>query len=213
MSGKQEYLEETYYCDYIHPVIQDISKQFNTSKNIALDIFIHVRDKYALCSGETKAKASETAKNGYGTCWNKVLVILALLRSHSIPCRMIKHPLKRDFLKPLLGYDYIFLNNPYNHFFIQIYTNGKWIYTDTSLDSKAYEKLYKPLNVPWTIDWDGESDHIIHTNKSLGDFEVIEEIDKEIHNNASNRPTPSFMIPFSNRKYWKKTGWDEVFGK
>jgi hypothetical protein len=213
-NNKDINLQETYYCDFNNPIIQNISKHILESKHhTVIRIFNFVRDNYPLCADVVKVKASETAEKGYGACWNKALVMTALLRNSSIPSRMVKHPLKREFLEPLMGDDVQFLNNPFYHCFVQVLIEGKWIFADPSLDSKSYEVLYRPLNVKWNITWDGKTDHIIHNDKILGPIEIIDDIDNSFNSGLGNNSTPEFLIPLLNRKYWEKTGWDKEMNK
>jgi transglutaminase-like putative cysteine protease len=211
MMHNNPYLQETYYCDYSNLMIQKTAQQFiDLNEDVAVEIFNFVRDGYPICADEISEKASKTMQKGYGACWNKALVLIALLRYCSIQCRMVKHPLKKEFLKPLLGNNIFFLNNPYYHFFVQIYMNKKWISVDPSLDSKTYNVLYQPLNVPWNIDWDGKNDHIIHKDKIAGPIEIIYDIDGEFNNCIGNKSTQRLFISFLNSILWKKTGWHNL---
>ncbi len=204
----QAYLKETYYCDYNNPIFQDVPiKPSKSTRDTAIDVFHFVRDNFPLSADTVKVSASETMKKGYGACWNKALLMVALLRKYSIPGRIVKHPLKKEFLKPLIGNDVLFLNNPYYHCFVQVLVDGNWVLADPSLDAVSYEKLYRPLHVKWNINWDGKTDHKIHVDKILGQVEIINDIDASFNSGLGNRSTPGFLIPVFNKKYWKKTGW------
>ena len=112
----QSYLKETYFCDFNHPIFKNISiNKTNSTSATAIEIFNYVRDNLPLCSDLVKVKASETMNKRYGACWNKALLMVAILRKYSIPGRIVKHPLKKDFLKPIIGNDSIFVNNPFYH--------------------------------------------------------------------------------------------------
>ncbi len=183
-----------------------------THSNV-ITLFEFVRDNYPLCSDGVKVKASETAKKGYGACWNKALLLIALLRNSFILSRLVKIPLKREFLQPLIGDDVQFLNNPFYHCFVQILIDDRWVFADPSLDSISFDVLYRPLNVEWNITWDGQTDHIIHTDKILGPIELIENIDNLFNSGLGNHLTPESLIPIMNKKYWEKTGWDKEMKK
>lgn len=204
------YLQETYYCDYNHRIIQKTAQLFADVDDAAVEIFTFVRDSYPICADDLNIKASKTMEQGYGACWNKALVMTALLRCCLIESRMVKHPLKKEFLKPLLGNNIFFLNDPYYHFFVQIHMNKRWISVDPSLDSKTYSVLYKPLNVPWNIEWDGKNDHFIHTDQIVGPISVIYDIDGEFNNYTGKKSTQRLFISFLNTVYWKKTGWYDL---
>ncbi|MCU0848729.1 MAG: transglutaminase family protein [Spirochaetes bacterium] len=208
------FLNETYYCDFNNPVFENLP--INLSKSIsstAVEIFNFVRDSLPLCADAIKVKASETMRKKYGACWNKALLLAAISRKYSIPGRIVKRPLNKNFLKPLLGNDVFFINNPYYHYFVQMLIDGQWTYADPSLDSKSFDALYRPLNVAWGIKWDGKSDHIIHNENILGPIEVIDDIDQAFNSGLGNRSTPGYLINILNKKYWKKTGWDKVLIK
>lgn len=210
----QQYLQETTYCDCNDPLIKKTAERFMHGGNSpAVGIFSFVRDSYPLCADAVKVKASETAKKGYGACWNKALVMIALLRSCGVPSRMVMRPLDKEFLRPLLGGDVLLLNNPYYHCYVQVLAHGAWISADPSLDTRTFEALYRPAGVAWSIEWDGREDHVIHDDKSMGPMAVVDDIDRAIGTGFGNRPTPGFIMPMLNRKYWKKTGWYEYMKK
>ncbi len=212
--NNQMYLKETYYCNFNHPFFEKLQINHSKSKSsTAVEIFNFVRDTLPLCGDAVKVKASETMIKQYGACWNKALLLVALCRKYSIPSRIVKHPLNKHFLKPLLGNDVLFINNPYYHCFVQMHIDGKWIYADPSLDNKTFESLYRPLNVTWGIKWDGKSDHIIYNENILGPIEIIEDIDQTFNSGLGNKSNPRFIINILNKKYWKKTGWDKVLIK
>ncbi len=209
-NSENQNLQETYYCDFHNPILQNLSKKILESKNNkAIKLFEIVRDNYPLCVDGVKVRASETAEKGYGACWNKALLLIALLRNSLIPSRMVKIPLKREFLEPLIGDDFQFLNNPFYHCFVQVLIDDRWVFADPSLDSKSFDVLYRPLNVEWDISWDGQTDHIIHKENILGPIEIIEDIDQSFNSGLGNQVTPESVIPGLNKKCWEKTGWDK----
>ncbi|HNR90539.1 MAG TPA: transglutaminase family protein [Spirochaetota bacterium] len=209
--GDAVWMSETYYCDYRNAVFACVAVPHGeTPRETAMALFEYVRDTMPLSADSLGVTASETLEKGYGACWNKALVLVALLRKHSIPGRIVKRPLRRVFLKPLIGNGVYVNNNPYYHCFVQAHLAGGWVSADPSLDARTYETCYKPMKVPWDIQWDGKSDHVIHTDHSAGAPEVIEDIDASFNAGIGNRSIPNFIIPFLNGNYWKKTGWDAV---
>ena len=78
------YLKETYFCDYNHEAIQNIANDFVqlTKDPIELtkSIFMFVRDKIIFGGDHWQVKSSETLQKGYGACWNKNLLLTAMLR-------------------------------------------------------------------------------------------------------------------------------------
>ena len=209
-NGEDRYLQETYYCDFRNPILQNLSKNILKSKqDVAIKLFEFVRDNYPIGLDAVRVRASETAQKGFGGCWNKALLLVAFLRNASIPCNIVKIPLKRDFIEPLIEDDVQFLNNPFYHCFVQILVDGRWVFADPSVDSKSYDALYLPLNVEWNVTWDGKTDHINHKDKILGPMEIIDDIDKSFNSGLGNNSTPESLIPIMNKKYWEKSGWDK----
>ncbi len=213
-TGDAIWLDETYYCDYRSDDFTGVVVPHgNSSRETALTLFEYVRDTIPLSADSLSVTASATMKKGYGACWNKTLLMVALLRKFSIPARIAKRPLRRAFLKPLIGNDVYFNNDPYYHCFVQVHLEGSWLDADPSVDGKTYQKCYRPLKVSWNIQWDGKRDHVIHTENIAGSPETIEDIEASFSVGIGNRSIPGFILPFLNRKYWKKTGWSNEMNR
>ena len=207
-------LQETKYCDVTHPRIRKLAGQLseNTSNvlQIAQNTFSYVRDRIPYGFDLFRRKASDTLKIGYGVCWNKSLLTMALLRRNGIPAHLGSIAVDRTFVQPTAGFTHRLINQPFNHCFAYAYLNDRWTVLDTVLDHTTYEKCYRPLGVHWGIDWDGINDCRLYTEHILGPPRRHEDVDATIHRRVGNkewvRPAAILANAFLNRRLWKKTG-------
>jgi transglutaminase-like putative cysteine protease len=216
METNPSYLEATHYCDYNHPAIRDLAELFkDKAKNqteLVSAIFKHVRDEVAFGMDLVKVKASDTARKGYGACWNKALLLIAVLRYYHIPTRLIRYGMIRDFQRPFVGLTYLFANSPFYHCQVETYINNKWVKLDPTVDNKLYDTFYKPMNVPWDIQWDGKNDVITFTNKILSGPELLHDIDKSTASRVGNWifAIQLPILKLINIRAWKKLGWNKL---
>jgi transglutaminase-like putative cysteine protease len=168
----EDALRETFYCDHAHPDIRAVAAGLRAGEEdpaaIAERAFYYVRDSFPFGFDLYQRKASETLKRGYGVCWNKSLLLVALLRCSQIPARFGSIPLKRIFVKPAVGAWHRLANNPFNHCLVHAYLNHRWTILDAVLDKRTYEAFFLPLAVEWGIDWNGEDDVRLYTESVLG---------------------------------------------
>ncbi|MGD8836981.1 MAG: transglutaminase family protein [Desulfobacteraceae bacterium] len=208
---EQASIQETTYCDFNHPVISDLAEKLSNDETnprmITQSVFKHVRDNIRFGFDLAQVKASETLAKGYGVCWNKSLLLAALLRSNKISARMAYNPVKREFMRPAMGEACQTLTELFNHCFTQVQLNDKWITMDATLDTPTYSKLFLPHQVPWGIDWDGEQDMQLYTEHIAGPVVVIEDIDAELQRNVGNvLPPPSeaeAIFGPANQQMWQ----------
>ncbi len=208
-------LKETFYCNFNHPAITDLAAHLSAAGTsdpleVAKRSFYHVRDEIPYGLDLFRRKASETLERGYGVCWNKSLLLVALLRCNLIPAYFGSIPMRREFSKPAAGLAYLFTNNPYHHCVAHAHLNGRWIVLDTVLDQKTYDTCYRPLNVQWGIDWDGENDCRLYEEHIAGPAEMHRDIDQTIDNKVGNKEWPWIFAIMANkminRKLWRRTG-------
>lgn len=207
---EQAYLQKSIYCDFDHTAVAGLAKDLANGEpdpvRATLAVFRHVRDNIRFGFDLVRVKASETLAKGYGVCWNKSLLLVALLRSIKIPARMAYNPVKREFMRPAMGDACQTLTETINHCFTQVQLNGEWIAADATLDAPTYHKLFSP-QVPWGIDWDGKQDMQLYTGHIAGPVVVIEDIDAEIQQNVGNvLPPPSEAEAFfgpANQQMWQ----------
>jgi transglutaminase-like putative cysteine protease len=212
------YLEETFYCDYSHPIIRDKASDFKIYEsdklNLIQNIFHFVRDGIVFGGDIWKTKASETLNKGYGACYNKNLLLITLLRSFDIPTKYKANPMKKDFLKPAIGSAHFTVSSPFMHCFTEFNINGNWVAIDPTLDRLAYDTFFGPLNKSWGVDWDGESDMVLYSDSIMGDSIYYKDIDKALNANLDSHflfnNEPDFVLSkwldIGNKIMWNKTG-------
>lgn len=207
---EQTHLQKSVYCDVDHPAIvglaKDLAKGEPDPANIALTAFKHIRDNIRFGFDLVQVKASETLAKGYGVCWNKALLLVALLRSNDIQARMAYQPVKREFMRPAMGDACQTLTETINHCFTQVQLNGNWVTADATLDTATYTNLFMPHQVPWGIDWDGKVDTQLYSEHIAGQVVVVEDIDAAIQQDMGNvLPPPAEAEAFfgsANQQLW-----------
>ena len=193
---EQAYLQETVFCDVNHYAVSGLAHQLANGETdpggVAEAIFKHVRDNIRFGFDLVQVKASETLEKGYGVCWNKALLMVALLRANQIPARLAFNPVKREFMKPVMGEDVLTLPETINHCFAQIHLDSDWICADATLDAATFEKLFVPHGVAWGINWNGREDLRLYNEHIIGPVQTIEDIDAAIQRDVGNLiPPPS----------------------
>jgi transglutaminase-like putative cysteine protease len=205
------HIQKSVYCDFDHPAVSRLAKDLANGvpdpARVTLTTFKHVRDNIRFGFDLVRVRASETLAKGYGVCWNKSLLLVALFRRNKIPARMAYYPVKREFMCPAMGEACQTLTETINHCFTQVKLNNEWVAVDATLDAPTYRKLFEPHQVPWGIDWDGEKDMQLYTEHIAGPVVVIEDIDAAIMQDMGNvLPPPSEAEAFfgpANQQMWK----------
>jgi hypothetical protein len=212
------YLTETIYCDYLHPAIQDKASEFKAYEDNKLSliktIFHFVRDGIVFGGDLWKTKASETLNKGYGACYNKNLLLIALLRSFGIPTKYKANPMKNSFMKPAIGSAHITVSSPFMHCFTEVNINGSWVAIDPTLDKLTYDTFFSPLNTSWGINWDGKSDMLLYVDSIMGEAIYYKDIDKALEANLGShfmfKGEPEFdlsnYLSTGNKIMWNQTG-------
>ncbi|MBT8340062.1 MAG: transglutaminase family protein [Desulfatitalea sp.] len=208
---EKAYLQKSVYCDFDHTAVsslaRDLAKDEQGPARVTEAAFKYIRDNIRFGFDLVRVKASETLSKGYGVCYNKSLLLVALLRSNKIPSRMAYYPVNREFMRPAMGEACQTLTESFNHCFTQVLLNGEWIATDATLDTATYQKLFKPFQVSWGIDWNGKEDMQLYTEHITGPVVVIEDIDTAIQKDMGNvLPPPSEADAFfgpANQQMWQ----------
>ncbi|MHC1744895.1 MAG: transglutaminase-like domain-containing protein [Syntrophobacteraceae bacterium] len=207
-------LGPTGYCDCAHPDIQAGAATLGAGEEdpvaIARRTFYFVRDRLPFGFDLYRRKASETLKCGYGVCWNKSLLLVALLRSNGIPARLGSIPVRRSFVKPAIGGWHRLSNDPYNHSLVHAYINHRWTILDAVLDKETYEAFFLSSGVDWDIEWNGEDDVRLYTESIVGPDVMHPDIDAAIESKVGNAELPRFLAIIGNRcmnrQMWKRIG-------
>ena len=129
-----------------------LKADLNDPVAIAERTFYYVRDQIRFGFDLYKRKASETLAHGYGVCWNKSLLLVALLRCNRIPAQFGAIPVKRSFVKPAIGCWHWLANHPFQHCLVYAFLNHRWTVLDVPLDETTYNAFFLPLGVAWGID-------------------------------------------------------------
>ncbi len=204
-------LQETFYCDFNHPSIKELARKLGEKdtdrQKITEASFRYVRDNIRFGCDLVKVKASETLAKGYGACWNKALLVVALLRCNNIPARIGYNFVKREFMKPAFGEGYKTLHETEKHCFALACLNDQWIAVDATLDPRTYEKFYAPAGVTWGIEWNGKDNMQLYAENIVGPIEYFEDIDGALQQDVGySMPSPadadSVFGPL-NHRMWK----------
>ncbi len=215
---KNSDLMETDYCDYSNDEIKKVAKNFlkykQNKRELVTKIFLFVRDDIIFGGDRWKVKASDTLKKGYGACYNKNLLLVALLRYHGIPSQLCANPMSKDFNKAAIGSGHITMSTPFYHCFTKVLIKEKWVNVDPTLDKKTYNTFFASLNVDWHVDWDGYSDMRLYNIETIiGEPKIYDDIDSALKTNLNShflfRYETEFLISFwmffGNFKMWKQT--------
>ncbi len=202
------------YCDHSHPGIKavaaGIKRDDDDAVAVAARTFYYVRDTIVFGFDRYQRKASETLQRGFGACWNKSLLLVALLRCNRIQACLGSVPVKRGFIRPAIGIWHWLANHPYNHCLVHAFLNQRWIILDPVLDRGTYETFYRPAGVGWGIDWNGRDDVRLYTESVIGPTVFHRQIDETIDRKAGNVELSgwpaAFVSGYMNRRMWKMTG-------
>lgn len=217
--GKQsitDNLAETVYCDHSHPAIRKLSDQFTQSSTDTADlignVFLFVRDSIVFGGDHWQVKASETLAKGYGACFNKNLLMIALLRAAKVQSKLMANPLKKTFAKLSAGSACRFFSDPFYHCFTNVLINGQWKSIDPTLDRRTYETFFKPAGITWQIDWDGATDMLLYSESVAGPQREFDQIDEALKNHLDSyflfKHEPRFLcdlwVGMGNKTMWRK---------
>jgi len=160
----ENFLRETKYCDYSHPLIQatalKITKKIKGDKERAIALFNYVRDNFPYTFDYWGIKASETLKKGYGMCTNKNNLFIALLRAVNIPAGYgILRVKAREYFGPIMLDRYKSkVSEVSKHIYSYAYLNNRWVKCDPSTDKELSEKTSYFNYTTELVVWDGKND-------------------------------------------------------
>jgi hypothetical protein len=160
---EKEYLIGTKICDIDSPDIKMksylITKNIHSERQKAINIFNFVRDEIKYRFDYSCTKASETLKKGYGNCFNKTNLQIALLRSCNIYSGYKVYLIKKEVFFPIVPKDiYELITQPTVHVSCVVYLNNRWVEADTTIDFELYNHIYRNMENWKYEEWDGEKD-------------------------------------------------------
>jgi transglutaminase-like putative cysteine protease len=160
---EREYLSPTKVCDFETSDIRMkgylITKNSYSEKQKAIDIFNFVRDEIKYRFDYSYTKASETLKKGYGNCFNKSNLQIALLRSCGIYAGYKVYMIKKEVFFPIVPKDiYELISQPTIHVSCVVFLNNRWVEADTTIDFELYNHIYRNMENWKYEEWDGEKD-------------------------------------------------------
>jgi len=163
----ENFLKPTQFCDCDNKEIiakaKELTKNYESPREAALNIFHFVRDQIAFMGGLV-VKASKTLKLGNGFCVTKSNLQVALLRAVNIPARYHVAHLRKDILIGIIpGIETEDIHDVITyHPWCECYLSDKWISCEALFEKALVDKIYNEgihskEDMP-IIDWDGESD-------------------------------------------------------
>lgn len=160
---EKEYLSATKVCDIENIDIKMkaylLTKNSYSEKQKAINIFNFVRDEIKYRFDYPYTKASETLKKGYGNCFNKTNLQIALLRNCNIYSGYKVYLIKKEIFFPIVPEEiYKIINQPTIHVSCVIYINERWIEIDPTIDFELYNHIYRNMENWKYVEWDGEKD-------------------------------------------------------
>ena len=163
----EEYLKETEYLNFNHPLIEAFVSNINsdkTQKEIAIDLYFLVRDKflydpYHLDIRKESLAASFVLSKKRAWCVEKSTLLAACARKFGIPSRLgysiVTNHIGVERLVSYLGKNEIVF-----HGYVELFINDKWIKCTPSFDKNICRMMdVEPLN------WDGETDSMFQEFK------------------------------------------------
>jgi transglutaminase-like putative cysteine protease len=176
MEDMSKYLKctEVVDCDSatIRKKARELTKGLKIDREKAIALFYFVRDtiKYNPYDSADRYEysiASATLKRGFGLCFQKAAVLIAMCRAVGIPARFgfadIKnHLMSERFQQMMCGSNILVY-----HGFAEIYLDGKWVIATPAFDlATCTENGYIP------VEFDGVTDARLHRQSKDGRLHV-----------------------------------------
>lgn len=142
----EAYLRATNLVDYNHPSIQKLiaDKRWKDAEEYEKirQIYDYVRNriKFGYNRGDD-IPASEVLSDGYGQCNTKSILLMALLRGVSIPCRIHGFYIDKKMQKgALTGIIYAFAPDNIVHAWTEVWFEGNWVALEGVIIDDPYLK-------------------------------------------------------------------------
>lgn len=158
----QDYLNETFFLDYSHPLMNDFLSGIDMSlpqKELAVQLYDRVRngflyDPYHLDLRHEGLKASHVLTKSRAWCVEKATLLAALARKCSIPSRLgyaiVTNHIGVERLLSYLQRDEIVF-----HGYVELYLDGKWVKCTPAFDDRVCM-----MSGVQPLIWDGEHDSL-----------------------------------------------------
>lgn len=136
----EEFIQETKFCDFNHPDIKKISHEITKSLNSDIkkseELFYWVKENIKFEFGYWGVIASDVLKRGSGMCTNKANLLIAFLRSVSIPAGYgISKVDTKEFYQQLMCPIFRQMVSPITtHIYVGVFLDNRWIRCDPSVD-------------------------------------------------------------------------------
>lgn len=170
MTHADPFLSEKRYCDHSHPSLRRLADTFRSdypnARELAVAVFLHVRDTIAYEVGNWQRPASATLARRHGTCTNSANLMVALLRGAGIPAGYgVMSVRGREYFGPLAPARLSRLaSETSTHVYACVRLDGNWLRCDPS-DDVALSLGTCHLNPQSRLmDWDGRSDAMLDLN-------------------------------------------------
>ena len=209
------HLKTTVYCDHEHHQIKYLAEELAQNNDDKLhfvkEAFFYVRDEVRFGADLWQVKASDTLKKKYGACYNKNLLLMAILRNQGIECALSSNPMSRTFCRPCIGQACKTFSNPFQHCFTRVWVNNRKIDIDPTLDKRTFEAFFKPAGVKWSVDWNDSGMPPLYEESISGAAEFYDDIDNALNSNLESwyifKHEPALLLRFwlwlGNVRMWK----------
>jgi ubiquinone/menaquinone biosynthesis C-methylase UbiE len=209
-----EFLKETEFCDYNNQSITRLSDNIvsglKTDREKAVAIFNWVRDNIKYRVGLWQQKASQTVKEGFGTCTNKANLVVALLRLNNIPAGygMLRtkgqHYIGPIVLKVLRNH----VAYVSTHIYAGANLGGRWIKCDPSADHELSRRTISVNPQSKLVVWNGTDDGTEDLDPShiLSDKFPVANIDNVFRKRARNGKSVAVKVANLYIEYLRNYG-------
>ncbi len=144
-SSQLQYLQETYLLDYSSPSLVNLVHQNGwndlDSKSSKIEaIYNYVRDQIPYGYAPSfQVCASEVLKQGKGNCITKTTLLMALLRTTGIPCRLKAARIEKVIHRGLLSrFSYKISPRLLHHTWVELFYKNHWIEVGGHIVDKPY---------------------------------------------------------------------------
>lgn len=185
MNNLEQFLKPTKYCDSdnkdIKNILYEILGNIKDDKEKAIKLFYWVRDNILYRVGYWNRMATDTLKEGSGTCTNKANLLVSFFRSIGIPAGYgVMSVMGKEYFGPIMLPKFkSWVSEKSTHVFCYVYIDNSWIKCDPSDDYLLSKKTNDFNYTTKLVEWNGHSDAILNIKKDhiLSISEPIQSID------------------------------------